>query len=92
MIVVQLLELDEKTREYVRTALLTVADDGTVATDSGEPTGLEDTPVLDPESGAFVTMAENPRGWALGLPSALRTPYLWADVREIDDVDLLGQS
>lgn len=85
MIAVQILELDTSTGTYRPRALLQVSDEGVMATDTGQPTGLEDVAVHDPATGLFVTAADDPVAWARGLPTALRSPYLIADVREIPE-------
>lgn len=87
MIAVQILELDTSTGTYRRRALLQVTADGTMATDTGQPTGLEDVAVHDPATGRFITAADDALAWARGLPTALRSPYLIADVREVDEGD-----
>lgn len=85
MIAVQILELDTSTGTYRQRALLQVTDEGAMATDTGEPTGLEDVAVHDPATGRFVTAADDAVAWARGLPAALRSPYLIADVRELGE-------
>lgn len=74
---------------YEQQAVFRVAADGQVDVVKGPDMVAEvlQVRVADPASHSFVGVQDDALVWARNLPTAFRTPYLVAVVRELDDAD-----
>lgn len=84
MVTVQFREPTEAGDDTVVVAELTVDDAGQVHVSGDRNLAAFAVPVIDPDSGERLTVADDPARWARHLPGALRSGYLTAVVTRDD--------